>query len=132
MTRISSSLLAVALSAAALSACGSSSKLPGVYRTTIAGPRELTTGTWTLTLRGDGSFSVKERRGLTVNTAKGSYWRGDRLVVVTPEPQVCNRSKTGIGTYQLKLTGRSLALIRIADPCKLRSTVLNRTYRKVS
>jgi hypothetical protein len=128
--RTSSSLLAIVLSAVALSACGSSSNLPGVYTTKIDMPREITNGTWTLTLRSNGSYSVTERRGYGVNTPKGSFWRGDRLVVTTREPRTC-RSATAIGTYRLKLTGRSLLLTRIEDPCKLRAIVLSRTFTKV-
>jgi hypothetical protein len=129
--RTSSSLVAIALSAVVLSACGSSSHLPGAYETTIVAPRTLTNGTWTLTLHDDGSFSVKERRGLGVTLGKGSFWRGDRLVVTAPNPRECPGGR-GIGTYKLKLTGKKLALIAIADPCKLRAIVLNRTYTKVS
>jgi hypothetical protein len=129
--RTSSSLLVTVLSAVVLSACGSSShELPGAYVTTINAPRDLTNGSWTLTLRNDGSFTVKERRGLNVSTGKGSFWRGDRLVVTTPNPRACGPGQ-GIGTYKLKRTGATLAVIRIADPCKLRTTVLNRTYTRV-
>ena len=52
-----------------------------------------------------------------VQTGKGSFWRGDRLVVTTREPQVCGPGR-GIGTYKLKLTGNKL--------------VLNRTFTKVN
>lgn len=136
MPRTSSSLLAIVLSAVALSACGSSSSRPGpgpgVYVTTIVAPRTLTNGKWTLTLRSNGSYTIQERSNFGVQLGKGSLWRGDRLVATAVEPQTCEGGGSGIGTYKLKLAGSALTLSpESKDPCKLREEVLGRTFTKV-
>jgi hypothetical protein len=127
--RAASALFTLGLLATALVGCGGSTNLAGSYETTIPGHTEFLSGRWGLTLNKNGTLS--SGGGVSLSIGGPSHWHGDELVIATAQPGSCGLPN-GVGSYKLHLTGKTLRLRVVKDPCRLRVVILSYPYTKVA
>jgi hypothetical protein len=91
------------------SGASAASAFPGTYRTKLSAPAQFK-GTWTLTFRKSGTYSVALGASVLVN---GRYTVSGSKITLGHEkgPASCAPA----GTYSFKRTGASLKLTKVSD-----------------
>lgn len=103
--------------------------LSGTWQRRVAPEAGLVSGRWTMTFRPDGVLALTGPAGAP--SAEGASYSGDRsrIRVDAFVNNVC--AELPAGTYEWKVAGSDLTLVRVDDPCPTRADLLAGTWSTV-
>ena len=132
MKKLAAFALAVPVLALASAAAAANSPLHGVWQTTVSSPAPALRGTWLISFAPNGAYAVVKKPNTKALMVGGtSTVSGATLTMTDREgPASCSGS-TARARYSFKITGKTLKLTKISEPCTGRSVILAGTFTRV-
>jgi hypothetical protein len=130
--RLAAFLLCVPALAFAGASVAATSPLQGTWKTMISSPVPLLHGTWEITFAPNGAYTVVKAPNTKALMVSGTSTVSGSTLTLTDKggPASCPGS-TARARYTFKVTGKTLKLTKISEPCTGRAVIFAGTFTKV-
>jgi hypothetical protein len=130
--KLAAALLVVPALVLASGATAATSPLHGVWQTKITGSAPALDGTWVISFGPNGAYAVVKAPNTKALMVGGASKVSGSTVTLTDEegPASCPGS-TARAKYRFTITGKTLKLTKISEPCTGRGVIFAGTFTRV-